>query len=69
MLARGLLRLEGLVHLHFHDWELVQRGRGLAIRALLQALRLRRRPLAIAELAELAADAEEMAWPGATIDA
>jgi hypothetical protein len=68
-LARGLLRLEGLVHLHFHDWELVQRGRRLAIRALLQALRLRRRPLAIAELAELAADAEEMAWPGATIDA
>ena len=69
MLARGLARLDGLVHLHFHDWELVDRRRALAIRALLRALRLRRRPLALAELADLAAGAEEIAWPGATIGA
>jgi hypothetical protein len=67
MLARGLARLDGLVHLHFHDWELVDRRRAVAIWALLRLLRLRRRPLALAQLAELAADAEELAWPGATI--
>jgi hypothetical protein len=69
MLARGILRLEGLVHVHFHDWELVDRRRALAISALLHALRLRRRPLAITELADLAAASEEIAWPGATIGA
>ena len=68
MLARGLARLGGLVHLHFHDWELVDRRRAVAISALLRALRLRRRPLALEQLTELAADAEELAWPGATID-
>jgi len=68
MLARGLPRLDGFVHLHFHDWELVDRRRALALAALLRVLRLRRRPLALAELTELAAGAEEIAWPGATID-
>jgi hypothetical protein len=68
MLARGLLRLHGLVHLHFHDWELVDRRRARAISALLHALRLRRRPLAITDLTDVAATAEEVAWPGATID-
>jgi hypothetical protein len=64
MLARGLPRLEGLVHVHFHDWELVDRRRAFALRALLPALRLRRRPLAIDALADLAANAPEIAWPG-----
>jgi len=68
MLARGLARLDGFVHLHFHDWELVDRRRALALSALLRVLRLRRRPVALAELAQLAAGAEEVAWPGATID-
>ena len=69
MLARGLLRLDGLVHLHFHDWELVDRRRALALQALLRALRLRRSPLAIDALADFAANAPEIAWPGATIGA
>ena len=67
MLARGIVRLRGLVHLHFHDWELVDRRRSLALHALLRGLRVRRRPLAIDALAELAADAPEIAWDGATI--
>jgi hypothetical protein len=63
MLARGLFTLNGLVHLHFHDWELVDRRRSAALHALLYALRARRAPLAIDELALRAADA-----PRATID-
>ena len=35
----------GPVHLHFHDWELVDPRRSLALHALLRVLRLRRRPL------------------------
>lgn len=62
MLARGLLRLEGLVHVHFHDWELADRSRLLALHALLRALGLRRTPLAVDELAKRAAEA-----PRATI--
>jgi hypothetical protein len=62
MLARGMLGLRGLVHLHFHDWELVDRRRSLALHALLRALRLRRMPLTVDELARRAADA-----PRATI--
>jgi len=69
MLARGVFRLDGLVHLHFHDWELVDRRRAFALQALLRALRLRRRPLAIEALADLAANAPEIAWSGATIGA
>jgi hypothetical protein len=67
MLARGIVGLRGPVHLHFHDWELVDRRRSLALHALLRVLRLRRRPLAIDAFAELAADAPEIAWDGATI--
>jgi hypothetical protein len=69
MLGRDLLRVRGLVHVHFHDWELVDRRRALALQVLLRALRLRRRPLAIDALAELAANAPEIAWPGARIGA
>jgi hypothetical protein len=61
MLARGLFSLDGLVHLHFHDWELVDRKRAAALHALLRLLR--RQPLTVSELAERAADA-----PRATID-
>ena len=57
MLARGILRLDGFVHVHFHDWELVDRKRSIALHALLQALRLRRAPLAVDELAREAAEA------------
>ena len=69
MLARRLVRLDGLVHVHFHDWELVDRRRAVLILALLHLLRLRRRPLGIAELGDLAANAPETAWQGATIGA
>jgi hypothetical protein len=69
MLARGLLRLPGLVHVHFHDWELVDRRRAAGLEALLRALRLRRRPLAIDELAERAAAAPAVPWDAATIAA
>lgn len=62
MLGRDLLRLRGFVHVHFHDWELVDRRRSLALHAVLRALRLRRKPLAIDELADLAANAPEIEW-------
>jgi hypothetical protein len=67
MLARGLVRLEGHVHLHFHDWELVDRRRSLALAAVLRLLRLRRRPLTVAELAARAAGAPILDWHEATI--
>jgi hypothetical protein len=69
MLARDLPRLRGLVHVHFHDWELVDRRRSLALQAVLRALRLRRKPLRIDVLADLAANATEIDWVGATIGA
>jgi hypothetical protein len=63
MLGRDLLRLRGFVHIHFHDWELVDRRRALALQAVLRALRLRRKPLGIEQLTNLAANATEIAWP------
>jgi hypothetical protein len=55
MLARGLLRpLPPIVHLHFHDWDLVDRKRAAALALSLRLLRLRRRPLDLAEAAETA---------------
>ena len=66
-LARGLLRLPAFVHVHFHDWELVQPARRHAIYALLRALARVRRPLSIAALAERSADAPEVGWDEATI--
>jgi hypothetical protein len=53
------------VHLHFHDWELVDRRRALALQAVLRVLRLRRKPLGIDRLTELAANAPEIAWRSA----
>jgi hypothetical protein len=67
MLGRDLLRLRGFVHLHFHDWELVDPRRALALRVLLRALRLRRKPLGIDALTDLAANAPEIEWHEATI--
>ncbi|HEV8462307.1 MAG TPA: hypothetical protein VGQ38_16530 [Gaiellaceae bacterium] len=67
MLGRGLLSLTGLVHVHFHDWELADRKRALAVGGLLRLLRLRRQPLSVAELADRAADAPRIAWAEATI--
>lgn len=67
MLARGLVRLDGPVHLHFHDWELVDRRRSLALEAVLRLLRLRRRPLSVDELATRAAAARSVAWHEVTI--
>ena len=67
MLGRDLWRLRGFVHVHFHDWELVDRRRALALHAVLRALRLRRKPLTIAGLTDLAANAPEISWTGATI--
>jgi hypothetical protein len=66
-LARGLPRLPPVVHLHFHDWELADRRRALAIELLLRLLGARRPSLTIAELAEQQAAAPVTAWPGATI--
>jgi len=63
MLGRGLLNLDGLVHVHFHDWELVDRRRALMLGAVLRLLRLRRRPLTIDEFARRAADAPQAPWP------
>jgi hypothetical protein len=62
MLARGFLRLPALVHVHFHDWELVDRRRAAAIHLLLRLLGRRRRPLTVAELADRAAGAPEREW-------
>jgi hypothetical protein len=67
MLARGFARLPARVHVHFHDWELVDGRRAGALELLLRLLRLRRPPLSVAELAERAAFAPERAWPGVTI--
>jgi hypothetical protein len=67
MLGRSLLRLPGLVHVHFHDWELVDRKRALAVEALLRLLRVRRRPLDLADLAQRAREAPETTWQAATI--
>jgi hypothetical protein len=67
MLGRGLLRLSGLVHVHFHDWELADRRRAPAIGALLRVLGLLRHPLSVDELAHRAANAAEIAWAEATI--
>jgi hypothetical protein len=68
MLGRDVLRLRGPVHMHFHDWELVDRRRSLALEALLRYLGLRFVPLSLAELADRAGYAvPERAWHEATI--
>jgi hypothetical protein len=70
MLGRALLRLPGLVHVHFHDWELADRRRAAALEGLLRLLRLRRRPLDVSDLARRAASAApEVPWQAATIGA
>jgi hypothetical protein len=55
------------VHVHFHDWELIDRRRSFALQAVLRALRLRRTPLGIDQLTKIAANAPEMTWSEATI--
>jgi hypothetical protein len=67
MLARGLARLPHGVHVHFHDWELVQRGRAAVIAGLLRVLGRRREPMTVAELAARAVAAPEAAWDAVTI--
>jgi len=67
MLARGLLALPDHVHVHFHDWELVDRRRATAITALLRVLALRRAPRTVAEVAECAVTAPRLTWDEATI--
>ena len=67
MLGRGIARLPGLVHVHFHDWELVDRRRSTAIALLLRMLARLRRPIDVEQLAERASAAEEIAWDRATI--
>jgi hypothetical protein len=68
MLGRSL-RLPPLVHVHFHDWELADRRRAVAIDALLRLLGLRRRAVDVSELARQAAPGAEIAWQTATIGA
>ena len=67
MLGRDLLRLRGPVHVHFHDWELLDNRRVLALDAMLRLLRRRRQPVSAAELAERASAAPELRWDEATI--
>ena len=67
MLGRGIAGLPGLVHVHFHDWELVDRRRSAAIALLLRMLARLRRPIDVEQLAERASAAEEIAWDRATI--
>jgi hypothetical protein len=66
MLGRDLLRLRGAVHVHFHDWELIDRRRALALDVLLRLLRRRRQPASVDELARRAAAAPELRWDDAT---
>jgi len=67
MLARGLHALPRVVHVHFHDWELVDRVRAVALGALLRLLALRRPPRTVEEHAARAASAPELSWREATI--
>lgn len=67
MLGRDLLRLKGLVHIHFHDWELVDPKRAVMLQLVLRAVRLRRKPLRIDDLARIAEHAPEIDWREATI--
>jgi hypothetical protein len=68
MLGRDLLRVRGPVHVHFHDWELVDRRRSTALGWLLRYLGLRFSALTLAELADRAGYAvREIAWDEATI--
>ena len=62
MLVRALARpLPRVVHVHFHDWDLLDRRRALALSLALRLLRLRRRPVDLVRAAELAApDAPEV---------
>lgn len=65
-LARAT-RLPPDVHMHFHDWELLDRKRAAGLWFSLRLLARRRRSLAISELEERAAAAPEQAWDGGTI--
>jgi hypothetical protein len=56
MLLRALARpLPAFVHVHFHDWDLVDAKRVTALELGLRLLRRRRRPLDLAGAAEVAA--------------
>jgi hypothetical protein len=56
MLARALLRpLPQVVHVHFHDWDLLSRKTALVLEASLRALSARRRLVGLDELARIAA--------------
>jgi hypothetical protein len=68
MLARGLASLRGPVHVHFHDWELLDRRRAIALDVVLHLLRLRRRSIDLDELARRAADAPLFDWARARIN-
>ena len=67
MLGRNLLRLRGPVHVHFHDWELIEPTRAAALAVLLRALRAIRTPIDVDKLARRAASAPETAFGGVTI--
>ncbi len=56
------------MHVHFHDWELVDHRRSTALGWLLRYLGLRFTPLTLAELADRAGYAvSEVSWDEATI--
>ena len=57
MLARALFRsLPPVVHVHFHDWDLLSRKTALVLEAALGALRARRRLVGLDELAAIVAE-------------
>jgi hypothetical protein len=66
MLGRDLLRLRGGVHVHFHDWELIDRRRALALDVLLRLLARRRQPASADEVAGRSVTAPELRWDEAT---
>jgi len=70
MLVRGLaLPLPPIVHVHFHDWDLVDGRRAAALELALRLLRVRRRALDLAEAAEVAAaGAPEVPFDVAMLD-
>ena len=67
MLGRGVARLSGPVHVHFHDWELVEPARAASLAVLLRVLRALRTPIDVDELARRAGDAPEATFDGVTI--
>jgi hypothetical protein len=65
MLARAITKpLPPVVHMHFHDYELLDRRRAAALSAALRALAFRRRPIALGEVASAVETRWADVWRG-----